>query len=61
MVWVNTESGVYHKPGTRWYGKTKTGNPAQDATSREMVLAFGLDHIIIATDRPKDPAASRWA
>jgi hypothetical protein len=23
-VWVNTESGVYHKSG-RWYGKTKKG------------------------------------
>jgi len=23
MVWVNTESGLYHKPGTRWYGNTK--------------------------------------
>jgi hypothetical protein len=23
-VWVNTESGVYHKGG-RWYGKTKQG------------------------------------
>lgn len=23
-VWVNTETGVYHKSG-RWYGKTKTG------------------------------------
>ena len=23
-VWVNTESGVYHKSG-RWYGKTKNG------------------------------------
>jgi hypothetical protein len=24
-VWVNTETGVYHKPGSRWYGKTKKG------------------------------------
>ena len=24
-VWVNTNSNVYHGPGTRWYGKTKHG------------------------------------
>jgi predicted deacylase len=39
---------------------TKTGNEQQDRVSREMVLAFGLDHIIISTDRPKDPQASRY-
>jgi hypothetical protein len=24
-VWVNTATGVYHYPGTRWYGNTKPG------------------------------------
>ena len=38
----------------------KTGNEKQDAVTRDMVLAFGLDHIIVTTDRPKDPAASRY-
>jgi len=38
----------------------KSGNPKMDATTRDMVLAFGLDHIIVWSDRPKDPAASRY-
>jgi hypothetical protein len=25
MVSVNTNTGVYHKPGSRYYGKTKVG------------------------------------
>jgi hypothetical protein len=38
-VWVNTNSGVYHCPGTRWYGNTKQGEfisqkKAQDAGNR---------------------------
>ncbi|HXT63506.1 MAG TPA: succinylglutamate desuccinylase/aspartoacylase family protein [Pyrinomonadaceae bacterium] len=45
------------RPYSYW---TKTGNEKQDQTSREMVLAFGLDHIIISADRPKDPQASRY-
>ncbi len=45
------------RPYSYW---TKTGNAKQDAASKEMVLAFGLDTIIISTERPKDPAASRY-
>lgn len=45
------------RPYSYW---TKTGNEKQDAMSREMLLAFGLDTIIISADRPKDPAASRY-
>src|SRR6266850_4098581 len=45
------------RPYSYW---TKTGNEKQDAVSREMVLAFGLDTIIISADRPKDPQTSRY-
>ena len=37
-----------------------TGNKRQDAASKEMVLAFGLDHIIISEDRPKDKTATKY-
>jgi predicted deacylase len=38
----------------------KSGDPKHDAITRDMVLAFGLDHIIVWSDRPKDPTASRY-
>ena len=37
-----------------------TGQPVQDHISKEMVLAFGLDHIIIWSERPTDPNATRY-
>jgi predicted deacylase len=43
------------RPYAYW---NKTGRAAQDAISRAMVLAFGLDHIVVSPDRPRDPAAS---
>jgi hypothetical protein len=31
MVWVNTESHIYHKDGSRFYGKTKQGKYMSEA------------------------------
>lgn len=45
------------RPYSYW---TVTGNAKQDEFSRGMILAFGLDHIIISRERPKDPKASRF-
>jgi predicted deacylase len=45
------------RPYSYWL---RTGNASQDRTAKDMVLAFGLDHIIIVNDRPKDPQASKY-
>jgi uncharacterized protein len=45
------------RPYAYW---AQTGKEAQDRVSKEMVLAFGLDHIIIWRDRPTDPTATRY-
>ncbi len=45
------------RPYSYW---TVTGNQKQDDESKALVMAFGLDHIIISADRPKDPKASRF-
>lgn len=37
-----------------------TGRELQDHISKQMVLAFGLDHIIIWSERPTDPEATRY-
>lgn len=34
-VWVNTASGVYHCPGTRWYGATKQGTYMRQAEAQK--------------------------
>src|SRR5215470_15751726 len=45
------------RPYSYW---PKTGNATHDAVTRQMSLAFGLDHIIISADRPQEAQASRY-
>jgi len=42
-VWINTKSGVYHCPGTRYYGSTKNGvfQKQSEAERRGYRPAFG--------------------
>jgi hypothetical protein len=38
----------------------KTGNTELDEKSKQMALAFGMDHIVIDTERPSDPNNSMY-
>jgi len=42
-VWVNTATGVYHCPGSRWYGNTKQGEymPQAEAQKKHYRPAYG--------------------
>lgn len=48
MVWVNTESNVFHREGDRWYGKTKKGEFMTEA-----------DAIKAGARAPKESAADK--
>jgi predicted deacylase len=37
-----------------------SGNPEVDEGSKQMVLAFGLDHVVVDRERPKDLAKSMY-
>jgi predicted deacylase len=43
------------RPYSYWM---KIDNPDVDEKSKQLALAFGLDHIVIDTSMPRDPAAS---
>jgi DNA uptake protein ComE-like DNA-binding protein len=42
MVWVNTETKVYHREGDRWYGKTKHGYRMMVAASNQRPSKSGF-------------------
>jgi hypothetical protein len=45
LVWVNTESHVYHKEGSRFYGTTKKGKYMTEAEAiKEGAKAGGERH-----------------
>jgi hypothetical protein len=44
------------RPYSYWI---RTGNPDQDSTSKNLVLAFGLDHIIVRDVDTTNPASTR--
>jgi len=35
MVWVNLDSGIYHREGDRWYGRTKQGKFMSEADAQK--------------------------
>ena len=43
-VWVNTNTGVYHCPNSRWYGKSKSGNymAQKEAQAKGYRPAYGI-------------------
>ena len=45
------------RPYAYW---TVSGDRSVDDVSREMALSYGLDHIVVVRDRPKDPAKSLY-
>ena len=57
MVWVNTETHVYHKEGSRFYGKTKKGKymSEQDAMKEGAAVVPAFD------DRPRWTAMMKAA
>lgn len=42
------------------YWDTKAGGPEVVEKSRQMALAFGFDHIVMDSERPTDPANSKY-
>jgi hypothetical protein len=62
-VWVNTSTGVYHCPGTRWYANTKSGRllPEEEARTRGYRPAYGSICFAAAADTSRANIQSYFA
>src|ERR1051325_5286160 len=64
-VWVNTSSGVYHCPGTRWYGNTKHGKyldecaAIRDGNRPAYGKACGSDCQTVQTTAPPSSSSAK--
>ena len=54
-VWVNTKSGVYHCPGTRWYGKTKAGSFVTEREAQKKGYRPAYGNICDSASTPSSP------
>jgi S1/P1 nuclease len=45
QVWVNTKSGVYHCPGSRYYGTTKAGDHAPRLCALTMMILMPVQRV----------------
>ena len=57
QVWVNTSSGKYWRPGSRYYGRTKQGEymPENEAVQKRYRLANGYRRMIVGLNRKLTP------
>ena len=62
-VWVNTSTGVYHCPGTRYFGTTRVGRFMSEAAARSARYraAYGREcgnDVTASTPAPRDTATA---